>query len=82
MAYFIGQMLYAYLFLQQFMTIDHNSSGAAEDRYLGGGGADIHIFLFSINFFWNRLFLQSVNTNIWISAPTPIINLLLPLQFM
>jgi hypothetical protein len=22
-----------------------------------------------INFFWNRLFLQSVNTNIWISAP-------------
>jgi hypothetical protein len=34
------------------------------------GGADIHIFVFCpINFFWNRLFLQSVNTNIWISAP-------------
>ena len=32
MAYGIFQMLYAYLCLQQFMTIDHNSSGAAEDR--------------------------------------------------
>jgi hypothetical protein len=36
------------------------------------GGADIHIFVFCpINFFWNRLFLQSVNTNTWISAPPP-----------
>jgi hypothetical protein len=34
------------------------------------GVADIHIFVFCpINFFWNRLFLQSVNANIWISAP-------------
>ena len=44
-----------------------------------GGGADIHIFVFCpINFFWNRLFLQSVNTNIWISAPA-IINIPAPL---
>ena len=34
------------------------------------GGAHIHIFVLCIiNFFWNRLFLQSVNTNIWICAP-------------
>jgi hypothetical protein len=44
------------------------------------GGADIHIFVFCpINFFWNRLFLQSVNTNIWISAPT-IIDIPAPLH--
>jgi hypothetical protein len=43
------------------------------------GGADIHIFVFCpINFFWNRLFLQSVHTNIWISAP-PIIDIPAPL---
>jgi hypothetical protein len=43
------------------------------------GGADIHIFVFCpINFFWNRLFLQSVNTNIWISDP-PIIDIPAPL---
>jgi hypothetical protein len=36
----------------------------------GGGRANIHIFVFCIiNFFWNRLFLWSVNTNIWIFAP-------------
>ena len=37
-----------------------------------GGGADIYIFGFcTINFFWNKLFLWCVNTNIWISAPPP-----------
>ena len=36
----------------------------------GGGGADIHIFVFcTINFFRNRLFLWCVNTYICISAP-------------
>ena len=36
------------------------------------GGAHIHIFMLCIiNFFWNRLFLQSVNTSIWICAPPP-----------
>ena len=36
----------------------------------GRRGEHIHIFMFyTINFFWNRLFLQSVNTNIWIYAP-------------
>jgi hypothetical protein len=36
----------------------------------GGGGAHIHIFMFCIiNFFWNWLFLWSVNTNIWVSPP-------------
>ena len=36
------------------------------------GGAFIHIFVFCIiHFFWNRLFLQSVNTNIWIMPPPP-----------
>jgi hypothetical protein len=36
------------------------------------GGAHIHVFVFCvINFFWNRLFLWSVNTNIWIWAPPP-----------
>ena len=40
-----------------------------------GGGAHIHIFVLCIiNFFWNRLVLRSVNTNIWICAP-PIIDL-------
>ena len=35
-------------------------------------GAHIHIFVFCfINFFWNRLFLWYVNTNIWICAPPP-----------
>jgi hypothetical protein len=45
-----------------------------------GGGADIHIFVICpINFFWNRLFLQSVNKNIWISAPA-IIDIPAPLS--
>jgi hypothetical protein len=36
------------------------------------GGAHIHIFVFCvINFFWNRLFLWSVNMNRWIWAPPP-----------
>jgi hypothetical protein len=36
---------------------------------LDNWGAHIHILLFCvINFFWNRLFLWSVNTNIWIWA--------------
>ena len=40
----------------------------------GGGGANIHICASClINFFWNRLFLQSVNTNIWIFAPSIIV---------
>ena len=39
------------------------------------GGTLIHIFVFCIiHFLWNRLFLQSANTNIWIRAP-PIIEL-------
>ena len=38
------------------------------------GWANIHICAFClINFFWNRLFLQSVNTNIWIFAPSIIV---------
>ena len=39
------------------------------------GGGLIHIFVFCIiDFLWNRLFLLSVNTTIWIWAP-PIIEL-------
>ena len=39
---------------------------------LDNWGAHIHIFLFCvINLFWNRLFLWSVNTKIWIWAPPP-----------
>jgi hypothetical protein len=34
-----------------------------------------------INFFWNRLFLQSVNTNIWISA-SAIIDIPAPLYIV
>ena len=35
-----------------------------------GGGGHINIFVFCvINFFWNRLFLRSVNMNIWIWPP-------------
>ena len=42
---------------------------------LDNWGVHIHIFVFCIiHFFWNRLFLQFVNTNIWIWAP-PIIEL-------
>ena len=38
------------------------------------GGANIHICAFCpINFFWNRLFLQSVNTNVWIFASSIIV---------
>ena len=34
------------------------------------GGDHIHTFVFCIiNLFWNRLFLRSVNTNIWIWSP-------------
>ena len=45
-----------------------------------GGGADIHIFMFCIIYFlWKRLFLQSVNMNIWISA-LPIIDFPAPLK--
>jgi hypothetical protein len=41
-------------------------------RQLDNWGANIHIFVFCIiNFFWNRLSLWSVNTNIWIFAPPP-----------
>jgi hypothetical protein len=37
-----------------------------------GGGGHIYIFVFCIiNFFWNRLFLRSVNTNIWICPRPP-----------
>ena len=55
------------------------------DIHRGGGRsiigrAHIQIFVLCIiNFFWNRLFLQSVNTNIWICAP-PIIDLPRPLD--
>ena len=45
-----------------------STSGAAS--VIIGGGVNIHIFVFCIiNFFWNPLFLWSVNTNIWIFAP-------------
>jgi hypothetical protein len=44
------------------------------------GGDHIHIFVFCIiNFFWNRLFLRSVNTNIWICPPPPLIDLSTPM---
>ena len=47
------------------------NSGAARTII---GAANIHICAFClINFFWNRLFLQSVNTNIWIFAPSIIV---------
>ncbi len=43
-------------------------------------GDHIHIFVFcTINFFGNRLFLQSANMNISIWSP-PIINLFMPLN--
>lgn len=38
----------------------------------GGGGANIRVFVFYlINFFWNRVFLQSVNTNTRTFAQPP-----------
>ena len=55
------------------MVLDKSSSVPYAGRSLrgGGGGTIIHIFVFRpITFFWNGLFLRSVNTNIWISAPT------------
>jgi hypothetical protein len=53
------------------------NSAVASSIIGGGGGSDIHIFVFCvINFFWNRLFLWSVNTNIWISAPPQLSSLL------
>ena len=50
-----------------------------------GGGAHIHIFVLCIiNFFWNRLILQSVNTNIIMNMcpsnyrlPRPLVNYLI-----
>ena len=48
---------------------------------IGGGGAHFYIFVFcTITFFWNRLFLWSANTNIWICAPLPIVELVTGLQ--
>jgi hypothetical protein len=43
-----------------------------------GGRADIHFL--HIYFLWKRLFSQSVNMNIWISAPPPIIEFPAPLN--
>jgi hypothetical protein len=61
----------SFLYNSTLLTI-HNYSAVASSII---GGAHIHIFVFCvINFFWNRLFLWSVNTNIWIWAP-PIIEL-------
>jgi hypothetical protein len=55
------------------------TSGVANLDNWGGGG-NIHIFVFCIiNFFWNQLFLRSVNTNIWILPPSPIIEFATPL---
>jgi hypothetical protein len=55
------------------------TSGAASS-IIGGGGANIHIFGFCIiNFFWNRLFLWPVTTQIYEYSPPPIIELVAPL---
>ena len=52
------------------MMVCYSWTGSAKNRIVGKG-AGIHIFVFCIiNFFWNRLFLQSVNTNKWI-CPSP-----------
>ena len=51
--------------------VQNQNTGAARTII---GEANIHICAFClINFFWNRLFLQSVNTNIWIFAPSVIV---------
>jgi hypothetical protein len=50
------------------------ASGVASSIIFLGGR--IHIFVFCIiNFFWNWLFLRSVNTNIWICPPPPHLSL-------
>ena len=47
-----------------------NSGVASVDNWRGEYS---YIVFCIINFFWNRLLLRSVNTNIWIFAP-PIID--------
>jgi hypothetical protein len=60
------------LSLKLFPGEVHDFSGEHRRRKIDkwGGGDHIHIFVFCIiNLFWNRLFLRSVNTNIWIWSP-------------
>lgn len=67
-------------FFRNYLFPQHSRTKSADcllasTLYTGRGrliidGASVHMFVFGvINFFWNRLLLQSVNTNIWICAP-------------